>query len=477
MPNRLKTLIVVAAAVLTGSLAATTALVSAQSGARTAIRGAKIVTGAGTTIDKGTIVMRDGVIEDVGANVTAPADASVIDGTGLTVYPGLIDMANSAALEPASVETPATGGGTGAAGGGRGGRAGGAGTETYADLERAKRLAILKPDFEASQSVRYEGPELARLASAGITSVLAVPTNGLIRGQSALINVAAPAASPEVSSVGSDRRSLVILKAPVAQHVAFAQGRVGGAGGGGVGGGAYPGSLLGAIAFIRQSFYDAQWQRDARSYYDRHKDSARPAFEPSLDALAPALDGKMPVAFEAGEEREILRALELAKEFKIDPIIVGGLEASSVVDDLKTAKARVIFSVNFQAGGRGGGGGRGGPGGDVAIRTMHVMQNAPKVPAALDKAGVMFAFASEGQTTPADFVRNVARTVREGGLSPDAALRGLTSNAAKIAGMGDRLGTIEKGKIANLLVTEGDLFDNGKVKYVLIDGRAVTIGQ
>jgi imidazolonepropionase-like amidohydrolase len=473
MPNRFKTLMVLVAAILVGSLAWRTERVAAQTGARTAIRGAKIVTGAGATIDKGTIVMRNGVIEDVGASVTVPADAVVIDGAGLTVYPGLIDMANPAALDP-TPETPAAGAGAtgGGGGGGRGGRGGAASTETYADLERAKRLTILKPDFEASQVVRSEGPELARLASAGITSVLAVPASGLLRGQSALINVAAPAASPEVSSVGSDRRGLVIVKAPVAQHIAFAQGR-----GGGPAAGAYPGSLLGVIAFIRQSFYDAQWQRDARSYYGRHTDSARPAFEPTLDALAPALEGRIPVAFDAGEEREILRALDLAREFKLDPIIVGGLEASTVVGDLKTAKVRVIYSVNFQSGGRGGGGGRGGPGGDVGIRTIHTMQNAPKVPAALESAGVMFAFASEGQTTPADFVRNVARTVREGGLSADAALRGLTSNAAKIAGVGDRLGTIEKGKIANLLVTEGDLFENGKVKYVLVDGRAVNVGQ
>ena len=470
----MKRLLVFIAAALAGTTAWTPVDLVAQSSARLAIRGAKIVTAAGTTLDHGTIVIRDGVIEDVGANVMVPADATLIDGTGLTVYPGLIDMANPAAIEASAAETPATSGaaGGGGSGAGRGGRGGAPDTESYASLERAKRLVILRPDFEASTVVRSEGPELSRLAAAGVTSALAVPTNGLLRGQSALINVAAPAPSAEVSSVGGDRRGLVVVKAPVAQHVAFAQGRVGGSG---PAAGAYPGSLLGVIAFIRQSFYDAQWQRDARGYYDRHKDSTRPAFESTLDALVPALEGKIPVAFDAGEEREILRALDLAKEFKLDPIIVGGLEASAVVDDLKAAKARVIYSVNFQSAGRGGGGGRGGPGADVAIRAMHTMQNAPKVPAALEQAGVMFAFASEGQATPADFVRNVARTVREGGLSADAALRALTSNAAKIAGVGDRLGTIEKGKIANLLVTEGDLFDNGKVKYVLVDGRAVNI--
>src|SRR5262245_45276852 len=152
----MKRLLILIAAALAGTTAWATADLAAQNGTRTAIRGAKIVTGAGTTIDKGTIVMRDGVIEDVGANVTAPADASVIDGTGLTVYPGLIDMANSAAIDVPSADTfapgaPAGGGGGGA---GRGGRGGAANTESYADLERAKRLTILKPDFEASQVVR-----------------------------------------------------------------------------------------------------------------------------------------------------------------------------------------------------------------------------------------------------------------------------------------------------------------------------------
>ncbi|HUL74801.1 MAG TPA: amidohydrolase family protein [Vicinamibacterales bacterium] len=465
MTTTRRTLIAVAAASLFAALAFAPLHVAAQGGSRIAIRGAKIVTGAGATIDSGTIVMRDGLIESVAAGGNAPADATVIDGAGLTVYPGLIDMANGTVLDmPAPESAGATAGrGAAPAAGGRGGR--GAETETYADLERAKRAQILRPDFEAAEVVRYEGPELARLASAGITSVLAVPTAGLFRGQSALINVAAPASGPEVSTVGRDRHGLVVVKAPVAEHVTFDPGRGGGPN-------AYPGSLLGVVAFIRQSFYDAVWQRDARAYYTRHADAPRPAFEPALDALAPALAGKMPVAFDAAEEREILRALGLAKEFSLDPIIVGGLEASSVIDDLRAVKARVIYSVNFQAGGRGGG-----PGADVPIRTMHLAQNAPTVPAALDKAGIVFAFTSAGLATPADFVRNVARTVKEGGLPADAALRALTSNAAKIAGVGDRLGTIEKGKIANLLVTEGDLFDNGRVRYVFVDGRSVSVGQ
>ena len=202
---------------------------------------------------------------------------------------------------------------------------------------------------------------------------------------------------------------------------------------------------------------------------------------PALDALAPALDRKMPVAFEAGEQREIIRALGLAKEFNLDPVIIGGLEASAVIDDLRAAKARVIVSANFQNA-AGGGRGRGGAGAagaaneaDTAIRIIRMRQNAPKVPAALDKAGIAFAFTQGGLQNPSDFVRNVGRVVKEGGLSEDAALKALTTNAAKFAGVSDRLGTLEKGKIANVVVTEGALFDNPRIRHVFVAGWPIDL--
>jgi imidazolonepropionase-like amidohydrolase len=438
-----------------------------------AIRGARVMPVAGPALDKGTVVMRDGVIVDVGANVAVPPDAVVIDGAGLTVYPGLIDMANTTAVE--SSEAPATGvgGGRGAqpATGGRG-AAPAAPQPTLEDLERAKRAAILRPDFEAARNVHVDGAEMQRLAAAGITTVLAVPPSGVFRGQSALINVLAPEDDPQISNIGDYRRGLVVLKSPVALHVAF---------GGGQGGG-YPGSLLGYISFIRQAFYDAQWQREARGYADRHKDAPRPAFEPVLDAMLPALERKLPVAFEAGTDREIRRAMTIAKEFNLDLIVTGAAEAAAVADDLKTANARVIYSLNFPTaggggggGGRGSGGGRGAGGGEETLAAVRARVNAPRGPAALEKAGVPYVFTSGGLQNLGEFVRNAARVVKEGNLPADATLRALTVNAARMAGAADRLGTIEKGKIANLLVTEGDLFDNGRIRHVFIDGRPVDI--
>lgn len=479
VPHSIRLLTAIAALALgVGSfeIDATPAIEPGRAPALYAIRGARVMPVAGPAIDKGTVVMRDGVIVDVGANVTVPADAVVVDGAGLTVYPGLIDMANSAAVE--SSEAPAAGGGGGrgapSATGGRGG-APAAPQPTLEDLERAKRAAILRPDFEAARNVRVDGAEMQRLAAAGITSVLAVPPSGVFRGQSALINVLAPEDDPQISNIGDYRRGLVVLKSPVALHVAF---------GGGQGGG-YPGSLLGYISFIRQSFYDAQWQRDARGYADRHKDAPRPAFEPVLDAMLPALERKLPVAFEAGADREIRRAMAIAKEFNLDLIVTGAAEAAVVADDLKTANARVIYSLNFptagggggggRGGGGGGGGGRGGGGGEETLAAVRARVNAPRVPAALEKAGVPYAFTSGGLQNLSEFVRNAARVVKEGNLPADATLRALTANAARMAGAADRLGTIEKGKIANLLVTEGDLFDNGRIRHVFIDGRPVDI--
>jgi len=444
---------------------------------RYAITNARIVTMTGAAIEKGTLVMRDGVIEEVGASVAAPADALAVDGTGLVVYPGLIDMSNSTIVEGGIVAAASSDVAPVPTGRGRGTTVATPDSITWADQERESRTRFLHPDVDASRIVVYDGDTLRRLAAAGITSALAVPAQGIIRGQSALVNITAPPDPSEISALATYRRGSVVVRSGVAQHVVFATGRGGGGGEGGGGGGGYPGALLGVIAFTRQSFLDAQWQKDARAFADRHKDAGVSGFEPALDALAPALDRRMPVAFDATEEREIVRALAFAKEFNLDPIIVGGAEAANVIDELKAAKARVIVSSNFQAIGAGGGrgGGRGGGEVDTPIRVIRMRQNAIKIPAALEKAGIPYAFTMGGAQNPGDFVRSVARTVREGGLTEEAALKALTVNAAKLAGAGDRLGTLERGKIANVIVADGSLLDSPRIRHVFVAGWPVDL--
>jgi len=411
-----------------------------------AIRGARIVTAATAPMTAGTIVMRDGLIESVGERVQPPVDAVVIDGSGLTVYPGLIDMGNASGLDiEAAPREPQN-------------------ARTMEESERWKRSVIFRPDQLAANHVRPDAPELTRLASLGITTVLSTPPGVIVKGQSALVNVVAPPDAPQIGAIADPRRGLQIVKTPVALHVEFASNPRGDG---------YPASLLGSIAFVRQSFLDAQHQRLEHERYERVKGGVpRPLHDPALDALQPALARQMPVAFEAQEAREIRRALKMAEEFNLDAVITGAREADEVAADLKARNARVIYNLRYPTRPR-----TLAADADEPLRALRSRANAPKVPGALEKAGVLFAFSSAGLREPREFVRNAARAVKEG-LPSDAAVRALTINAARIAGAAERLGSLEKGKIANLIVTDGDLFEEKmRLRHVFVDGRPVRIEE
>lgn len=414
-----------------------------------AIRGARVFTAAGPALDSATVVIRNGLIEAVGTSVTVPADATVIEGKGFNVYPGLIDMGTAAGLDVPAVVRPTN-------------------PRTTEDVERAKRESILRPQIEAANYLKADPPELKALAQSGITSALATPSGDVITGRSTLVNIVGPPDEPQIGSVADSRRGLLVVKTPVALHVAFTERPQGNA---------YPNSLMGVIAFVRQAFLDAQhyqreWARYERGDVGRSSSFGliRPAYDPALAALGPALDGRLPVAFEADLAREIRRSLAMAREFKLTPIVTGGHEANHAADDLKAAGARVIVDLNFPARSR-----SLAPDADEPLRTLQLRANAPKVAAALEEARITFAFRSGALSDPKDFLKNAARTVKAG-LAPDAAIRALTSNAARIAGASDRLGSIETGKIANLIVTSGDLFDEKTtIQRVFVDGRPVAI--
>jgi imidazolonepropionase-like amidohydrolase len=403
-----------------------------------AIRGARIVTAAGAPLDGGTVVIRGGRIDAVGAGVAVPPEAAAIDGAGLTVYPGLIDLGNTRAADQPAPQPPQN-------------------MRTTAELERWKRTQILKPQARAADAVKVDDAELTRLAAAGITSALALPAGEVISGQSALVNVVAPPDQPQIGNIVEARRGLSVVRPAVALHVSFPD-RPRAAQNG------YPESLMGVIAFVRQAFVDAQHYADERAAKVALPD------DPALEAMQPALERKMPVAFEANEGRQILRALKMAKELKLEPIVTGARRADEVAADLKAQNVRVIYSLNYPQRPR-----ALAPDADEPMNTLRTRAEAPKVPGELAKAGVTFGFSSAGLADPKDFVKNAAKAVKAG-LAEDAAIRALTIAAATIAGAGDRLGSIEKGKIANLVVTDGDLFDEKtKITRVFVEGRPVSL--
>ncbi len=410
-----------------------------------AITGARLVTVAGPPIESGTVVLRDGVIQAVGATVAVPPDAWVIDGKGLTVYPGLIDLGTSAPVDSPRAQPPQN-------------------PATREELERWKRGVILRPNFVAAEHIKTDAAEVHRFASAGITTVLAVPDGGVFAGQSALVNVVPPEDEPQIGAQADVRTGLLVVKTPVALHVAL---------GARTPTNAYPNSLMGVIAFARQTWLDVQHYRLATTAWLRKPTAVeRPAHDPALEALGAALERRLPVAFEAGLDREIRRVLQMATEFKLDPIVTGALEADQVAAELKAAGARVVYSLNYPTRPR-----TLAPDADEPLRVLRQRANAPKVPAALERAGVRFAFQSGGLRDPKDFVRNAARAVKEG-LPSDAAVRALTIDAARIAGVADRLGSLEPGKMANLIVTDGDLFaEQTKIRHVFVDGRRVRVEE
>jgi imidazolonepropionase-like amidohydrolase len=398
-----------------------------------AITGARIVPVSGPAIDHGTLVLSGGVISAVGANVAVPAGAIAIAGKGLTVYPGLIDMGTAAGLEAPVIPRADN-------------------PQTTEDVERVKRDTLLRAHLRAADHMNPSSAALTKAAEAGITAILATPGSDGIRGQSALVLTSIGSDVPQIGALADDRRGAVVVRTPVALHVGTADSPAGG--------NAYPNSLMGLIAFNRQAFLDAQWYQQAKN---------RP-HSAALDAMQPALAGRLPVAFRAPTSREVLRALDMAKMFKLDPIITAARQVEDVTAELKAANARVIYSLNFPerraslA-----------PGADEALSVLRDRANAPKGPAVLEQAGVLFAFESSGLPDPKDFLKNAQKTVANG-LSKDAALRALTLNAATLAGAADRLGSLERGKIANLIVTEGDLFDDKTaIKHVFVNGREVKL--
>lgn len=406
-----------------------------------AITNARIVTVAGPVIERGTVVLRNGLIAAVGANVTAPADARVIDGAGLTVYPGLIDSSSSLGIPPPA-PTPQPSPGVGSA---------------FALARPAITFSApnssqppgLQPEVLAEDLIRPGGDQIEAARSAGITTVLTSPRQGIWIGQSALVNLA------------GDTPRQMIVRSPVAMHVGFTPLRTG-----------YPGSLLGVFAALRQMLLDAQRYREAQLVYERNpRGTRRPEQDRSLAALIPVLEGKMPVVMYADREREIRRALDLAQEFKLRAIIAGGLESWKVAGLLSERNVPVLLSLNFPRRTTA-------PVPEADLEPLRILRErveAPQAAAKLMAARVRFAFQSGAMANLNDFSANAARTT-EHGLSRDDALRAMTLWPAEILGTSTQLGTIEVGKIGNLTVTRGDLLDrNTRVTHVFIDGLPVEL--
>ena len=395
-----------------------------------AITNARIITVSGSTIEKGTVVIRDGLIADVGASANVPADARVFDGNGLTVYPGLIDTNSNVGIVQARPP---------------GAPGGGGGQPQTQPTSNSNYPVGLQPENTVIEKLSGGESQFEQTRNAGFTTVLTVSRDGIFNGQSAVINLA------------GDTVSAMVLRPAYAQHVTYRTIP-----------GTYPGSLLGTFSAMRQMFLDAQRLNEWKKAYDKNpRGMKRPDADASLEALIPLLNRAMPVVFNANSEIEIIRSLDFAKEFNLRPIIAGGYEAGKVAERLKKADAVVLLSLNFPKKTT-----ANSPDADPEpLDVLRLRVEIPKNAAKLSQAGVKFAFQTGGMTSLNDFLANANKAV-ENGLSKENALKAMTLDSAEILGVADRLGSIEKGKIANLVVTRGDILAKDKaITHVFVDGK------
>lgn len=414
-----------------------------------AIRNARIVTVSGPVIAKGTVVIRNGLIEAVGENVSPPADAWVVDGEGMTVYPGLIDALSTVGIPGAAP----------AATNGRGGRGATPAQATPAAPATPAPRSMGPEDRPqttswviAADEIQSSDRRIETVRSAGVTTGVVFPTRGIFGGQGSVIDW--------ISDV---KTGDMVVDPAVAQYIALGRGGFGGGGGGG-----FPSALMGYIAYVRQIYLDAAHYKLVKDAYAKNpRGMERPEYDRALEGV---LDSKR-ILLPANRMVEMDRMVRFAAELKQPAILYGGHEAyrEGAADILKKAGTPLLVSLRWPEPPR-----DANPEDVPSMRTLETWVNAPSAPAALQKAGVKFALYSDGIDQPRDYQRAVKKAI-DAGLSREDAIRAVTLSPAEIYGVADRLGSIEKGKIGNLVVTKGDLFDDRtKIEMIFVDGRKYT---
>lgn len=386
-----------------------------------AITKAKVVTVSGAVMENATLVMRDGLVIDVGPSAAIPKDARVFDGTGLTITPGLIDAYSGSGMPAAR---PAGGGG-------------GAGAAPAAPA--APPANPINPASSIHDRIR--AAEALRARDSGVTTIVPIPREGLVFGAASVMNL-----------IG-DRPETMVVKANVGLAAAMA-----------TLGQRYPGSLMGTMAFFRQALLDGEHHRAEVAAYEKAPvGRKRPGFDPGKDIWADVAAGTTPLLLQTPRTGDLRRAFALADEFKVKLILAGNTQAFEEVALLKQRKPALMVSVNFDPPRVGGF-----FGGSDDDRDRKTIEEAEKNPGVLDKEGVKFALVSAFAT---DFLAGVRKAI-EKGLPRETALRAVTLTPAEILGVADRMGSIDKGKIANVVVWSGEpLTKDAKVKMVFVDGE------
>jgi hypothetical protein len=386
----------------------------------------RIVTSPGQVIESGTIVIRDGIIVAVGADITVPDDARVLaferedEEDPITVYPGLIEPYLLIEVKADSEDDDKT--------------------------TPAGRHELVQPDRRL-RARDWPDDKIQGLRQAGFTTVLMAPADGLLRGHGLVANTGQGGLSPN------------LLKPAFGQFASF-DGRASQRG--------FPNSLMGAVALMRQTFDDARWQAAARQAWDRNPAQPRPEWLEGLDDLAPVFEGRTPLVFESQDLLDTLRILEFIEPGDIDLVMVGHGEEYKRLHALENRPVRHILPLTFpdapdvrDADDR-----------NVSLEDLRHWHHAPTNPKQLVDADIPLLLTTHDQSQPGALFEQIATAI-ERGFDADRALAALTTEPAAWLGLSDRIGRIATGMMANLVIVEGELFaeDGPSITEVWVDGR------
>ncbi len=410
-----------------------------------ALVGGRVFLNPSNAVDNATVILRDGLIEAVGRDVKPPADARVWNASNTVIYAGFIDPYLSIAGTNAPVSTthidPIDGLTSGI---------------NFLGVESQEKVrlqpgagyevASVAPQSRIASSYTPNVKTLEGLRELGFTAGNVVPAKGILRGTSAFVNLSD--APPNEA----------ILRPDTHQHIAFESQEV------------YPKSLMGTIAVVRQTFADARhYVLDQADYRAKPTARKRPDLNPALDALAPVINKQTTVVFEPGSVLMCDRAAQLARELGLNFAVCASGHEWRRPDLMKSVNAPFIVPLNL-------------PSApklpdeddwlDVSLDQLRHWDWAAENAALLRQQGLDVALTTHALPDRKVFRKNL-RLAMDRGLTERDALAALTTVPARLCGVADRLGTIEKGKIANLTVVEGaGYFDaEAKVKQVWIDGQ------
>jgi len=393
-----------------------------------AFTNATVVKDAQTTLQNATLIVKDGKIISVGSNITIPKEAVVIDLKGKYIYPSFIDLYSDYGI----TAPQRTGGGFNP----------NTPPQTTTNTKGAYNWnQAIKPETEGSRLFQVNETRAKELRTLGFGSVLTHQNDGIARGTGTFVTLA------------SEKENVVMLKEKVSNHFSFDKGSSTQD---------YPGSLMGVVALLRQTYMDAQWYKN------------RPSSEGVNLSLQAWNDNQnLPQFFEVSNKFNAQRAAKIANEFGVQYIFKGSGDEYQRLEDIKNLKATFILPLNFPAAmdvedpndAR-----------VVAYADMKHWEMAPANPGFLEKAGVNFALTSTG-TSANDFLANLRKAIQNG-LSETKALEALTKIPATLVGMYDKVGSLENGKLANFLITNGPIFKDSTLflqnwvqgeRYVLRD--------